>query len=123
MKQIPALIAAFVITAIIGVAMFAVGANALVNKNTLPVSNSPASASTAADPVVSQTQDQIQQLQNLVAQYQAREQQYQQQLNQVTLQLNQQNAQIQSFQNLLLELQRRGVIMIRSDGRILIPGG
>jgi septal ring factor EnvC (AmiA/AmiB activator) len=123
MKQIPALIAALVITAIIGVAMFAVGANALMNTNTLPVTNGPASASSAADPNLSQAQDQIQQLQSLVAQYQSREQQYQQQLNQATQQLNQENAQIQSFQELLLELQRRGVIMIRSDGRILIPGG
>jgi TolA-binding protein len=130
MKHLPAFIAAFIITAIVACAMLAIGANALINKNTVPVSNAPANSSSGVVPVSSTdnstqannaTQAQIQQLQSLISQYQARDQQYQSQLNQLIQQVNQDNTQIQNLQNILVELQNRGLIFIGRDGRILIP--
>ncbi len=139
MKQIPALIAAFVITAIIGAGMFIVGGSALANKNTVTTYNSPSGAVaasnvsnvSASDPAASsQTQAQVAQLQDLINQYKARDQQYQaqitqaeQQLSQYNDQLTQANQEIQQFQSLLAELQSRGVIQITSNGQILIPRG
>jgi septal ring factor EnvC (AmiA/AmiB activator) len=133
MKQIPALIAAFTITGLIGFVMISVGASAITNKNTVAITNAPASASAAAAPAAGSaastsgsqdsTQAQIQQLQERINQYQQREQQYQSQVNQLEQQVNQDSTQIQSYQRLLLELQRRGVISIQRDGRILIPAG
>ena len=129
MRHFSALIAAFLITGLIGFAMFTVGTNAILNKDTVPMSNAPGSSSSVQttdtpDP----TQAQIQQLQNLISQYQAREKQYQQreqqyqsQLDQATQQLNQENSQLQAYQQLLFELQRRGVIVVGRDGSILIP--
>lgn len=121
MKHVTALIAAAVITTLVGAAMFAVGANAMLNKNTVPIANSPTAAAnnstSAGDPPGSQ----IQQLQNLIAQYQQREQQYQDQINQLEQQLNQDSQNIQQYQNLLMALQERGVILITRDGRVLIP--
>ena len=131
MKHLPAFIAALIITAILGCAMLAIGANALLNKNTVPVANAPANSTSSSDPssgvvAVSSTDNtaqaqQIQQLQNLISQYQARDQQYQSQMNQLIQQVNQDNSQIQNLQNILVELQNRGLIFIGRDGRILIP--
>lgn len=131
MKQIPALIAAFTITGLIGFVMISVGASAILNKNTVAITNSPASTSAApangatasANGSQDVTQIQIQQLEDRIHQYQQREQQYQSQVNQLEQQVNQDNTQIQSYQRLLLELQRRGVISIQRDGRVLIPAG
>jgi peptidoglycan hydrolase CwlO-like protein len=122
MKKLSALIAAFIMTGVIGFAMFSIGANALANKNTLPITNTPTSAS-AAGSTQAATQPQIQQMQQVINQYQSRDQQYQQQVNQLIQQVNQDNAQVQAYQQLLMELQQRGVIIIRSDGTILIPRG
>lgn len=124
MKKLSALIAAFIMTGVIGFAMFSIGANALANKNTLPITNTPTSASTAGSgSTQAATQAQIQQMQQVINQYQARDQQYQQQLSELMQQVNQDNAQVQAYQQLLIELQRRGVIIIRSDGTIVIPRG
>jgi peptidoglycan hydrolase CwlO-like protein len=122
MKQLTAILAALVITFVIAFGMFSIGANALTNKNTVPLSSAPASSTTDTG---SNSQDsaqaQVQQLQSLVSQYQAREQQYQSQLNQLEQQVSRDNQQLQAFQQLLGVLQSRGVIAIRSDGTILIP--
>ncbi len=123
MKQFSALIAAFFITGAIGFTMFSIGANALTNQNTIPVSNSPASASASVSSTQDATQAQLQQMQEIINQYQARDQQYQQQLNELIQQVNQGNAQVQAYQQLLLELQQRGVIIIQRDGTIRIPRG
>jgi peptidoglycan hydrolase CwlO-like protein len=124
MKKLSALIAAFIITGVIGFAMFSIGANALTNKNTLPVTNSPTSTgASSASSTPGATQAQIQQMQQVINQYQTRDEQYQQQLNELMQQVNQDNAQVQAYQQLLLELQQRGVIIIRSDGTILVPRG
>lgn len=125
MKQLPALFAAFIITGLIGFAMFSIGTNALVNKNALPIAQNPGSTAIADSPSQVPTQDpnqaQLKQLQDLIAQYQARDQQYQSQLNQVMQQVNQDNAQLQQYQQLLMELQRRGIILVQNDGTILLP--
>jgi len=106
MKRIQALIAAVIITSLIGLGMLAVGVNAALNPNTVPISDAPGFSPTTTA-TSSQDQAQINRLQNLVAQYQA--------------QLNQANAQIQDYQGLLEQLQQRGIIRINSDGTIQLP--
>lgn len=139
MKQIQALIAALIVTAVIGLGMLAIGVNAALNTNTVPVNDAPPSAAAANDSQIS-SQD----ASNLIAQYQDREKQYQAQLNQANAQikqlnslvaqyqdhekqyqaqLNQANAQTQDLQNILNELQRRGIIRINSDGTIQLRVG
>ncbi len=131
MKTFPAVIFAVLITAVIGVAMFMIGANALLNKNSVPVSNSPNTTTTNASAAAS-TQDQqtIQQMQNMINQYQARDKQYQSELNdaaqrlsQANQQLDQANQQLNTYVQLINELQNVGVIRITNDGRVMIRGG
>ena len=116
-RQIPALLAVFLITGFMALTMSVVGVNALFNKNSVPVVNS-----TAANP----DQAQVAQLQDLVKQYQAREAQYQQRekdYQQREQQYQQQVAQATSqMQQLLLALQSRGLIQVQSDGNIMITG-
>lgn len=123
-KSLMATFVALFITACVGVPIFVIGGAALLNKNTVPVSNSPAQAVNAS---VSQQSDQVAQLQSLIAQYQDREKQYQQREQQLQNQLAQANAQVQADQQtvqqaqmLLSALQERGIIQITNDGRILI---
>lgn len=136
MKKIQALGAAIFMTVLIGMCMLAIGVNAALNPNSVPIVDSPPSASAASnvsdqvDPSLQQTQNliaqyqdrekqyqaQIQQLNGLVSQYQAREKQYQSQVTQAT-------NQAQQLQNILVELQRRGVIRIMNDGSIQISRG
>jgi Tfp pilus assembly protein FimV len=94
--------------------MLVVGANAVLNPNSIPVSNSPAEVSPINNLPAStdaNSQSQIAQLQSLVAQYQNREKQYQAQISQL-------NSQLQDAQSILAELQRRGIIRIGTDGSI-----
>lgn len=117
-KQWPALLAAFVITLVLGLAMAALGLNALVNQNSVPIQTASALDQTLnSDPV---TDDQAG---SLIAQYQAREQQYQTQLQQAADQLNTANAQLQQYQSLVSALQQAGVIQITSDGRVFVSRG
>jgi septal ring factor EnvC (AmiA/AmiB activator) len=129
MKRIQAVIAAVIITGLVGLGMLAIGVNAALNPNTVAVSNAPGDPpAPAVDATSSQTQAQINHLQDLIAQYQNREKQYQAELNQAKTQLqqyqslltelNQANTQLQQYQTLLAELQRRGLIRINSDGSI-----
>jgi uncharacterized protein with von Willebrand factor type A (vWA) domain len=114
LKRVIAVVTAGVITLIVGLGMLVVGVNAVLNPNSIPVSNSPAEASAVNNlPASTDTnsQGQIAQLQSLVAQYQNREKQYQAQINQL-------NGQLQGAQSILAELQRRGIIRIGSDGSI-----
>jgi peptidoglycan hydrolase CwlO-like protein len=110
MKRIRAVIAAVMITGLVGLGMLAIGANAALNPNTVAVSNAPGDPP-AVDATSSQTQTQINHLQDLIAQYQNREKQYQAELNQA-------DTQLQQYQALLAELQRRGLIRVNSDGSI-----
>lgn len=135
MKRIQALIAAVIVTSLVGFGMLAIGVSAAFNPNSAPVSDAPdssAPAISAGDALTQsnsendllaqyqnrekQYQAQITQLNNLIAQYQSREKQYQSQLNQA-------NTQVQQLQAVLDELQRRGIIRIQSDGTILLRGG
>lgn len=127
-KSFTPVLVALLITACVGASMFAIGGAALLNKNGVSTSNSPAhQVSDAVGLNASQQVSQVDQLQNLVSQYQDHEQQYQQREQQLQEQLAQANAQIQQdqqmigqFQNLLTALQQRGVIRITNDGRIFI---
>jgi uncharacterized protein YlxW (UPF0749 family) len=130
MKKKPAIIAALITTFIIGLFMFAIGINALMNtaaasanSSTTVASSSVASSSSDA----STTDQQIQQLQALVAQYQARETQYQAELTQAAQELSQANqlantssSQAQNYQQILTQLQQAGLIQISADGQITI---
>lgn len=115
MKRLEAIIAAAIITGLVALSMLLIGINALINPNSVAVSDSPAStALNATNTNVDQAQ--VTQWQNLIAQYQGREKQYQAQLAQA-------NTQLRQYQQLLGELQRAGVIQITSDGRILLNRG
>jgi septal ring factor EnvC (AmiA/AmiB activator) len=125
MKKIQALIAAVMVTGLVGLGMLAIGVNAALNPNTVAASDTPGNASAvasdtsgsvsaAASATASQAQAQIAQLQNLIAQYQNREKQYQ-------VQLDQADTQLQQYQALLVEMQRRGLIRINGDGSIQLP--
>jgi uncharacterized protein YlxW (UPF0749 family) len=119
-KQYTALFVAFAVTICMGAGMLLVSGSALLNKNGLPVANSPAQA-TATAVVASAEQAQIQQLQSLVNQYQTREAKYQTELSAAGQQLQQANSQLQQYQMLLSALQNRGVINIDASGRVSIP--
>lgn len=114
---------ALLITVCVGASLFAIGGAALLNKDTVPISDSPSQA-----PAVTSSQsDQLGQLQALVTQYQDREQQYQareqqlqQQLAQANTQIQQDQQTLQQVQMLLAALQQRGMIQLTNDGRILI---
>lgn len=117
-KSIPAFIAAFVVTAVLGSGMFLIGQSAL--------GASTAKAEAAATAVMV-TADTAAQYDQVVAQYQARETQYQAELAKASeeiTQANQQiaaaNQQIQQYQDLLTQLQNSGLITIASDGTVTI---
>ena len=116
-KQYTALLAAFAITICIGAGMLLISVSALMNKNGVPVADSPAAA-TATAQVKSAEQAQIQQLQSLVTEYQTREVKYQSELQIAGQNLQQVNNQIRQYQMLLMALQSRGYITIDSNGQI-----
>jgi hypothetical protein len=124
MKKLEALIAAMIITSLVGIAMVSIGINALLNPNSTPPGDSPAGAPAAiAAAGFGQTQDQVAQLTELVAQYEAREQQYQAQLDEAGQRLSQAEGEVQQLRQVLVELQNRGVIRIGNDGTIQVFGG
>jgi ATP-dependent protease HslVU (ClpYQ) peptidase subunit len=131
MKALPAILAALATTVVVGVAMLLIGGNALLNRNTLPISNSPSITNiSSVSAATGSTDQQVAQLQSLVQQYQQREQQYQAQLNEAANRLNQDNQQLaqaqqdlQSYQQLISMLQQSGVIRITADGQVYILRG
>ena len=124
MKRLQALIAATITTALIGFGVLVIGADAASNPNIVPVSNSPVEASTVSTGTAStQVQAELDQLQNLINQYQDREKQYQAELNTLSQKLSDANSQVDQLQQILVELQQRGVIRITRDGRIQLPQG
>ena len=128
MKPLPAILFALAITLVVGVSMFAIGSNALLNPNQAPILNSPgvtdvsAASLTTADQN-SVDQQKLAQLQDLVNQYQQREKQLQTELSDAAAQLNQANQEVQQYQDVLTQLQQRGVIRITSDGQIMLRRG
>jgi peptidoglycan hydrolase CwlO-like protein len=130
MKKVQAFIAACIVTALIGVGIFVVGAGAISKANVAQAQSQTTTVNQASDITVS-TQSasdaatQIAQLKGLIAQYQSREKQYKtqldqanQQISQANQQLGEANQQVQSLRSVLLELQQRGIISIQSDGTI-----
>jgi hypothetical protein len=147
MKAIPAILFALAMTGLIAIAMLLVGANAFFNPNTVPVASAasaaPADVTTISDPsgVASQPgqtsdQQQLAEMRQLLQQYQDREKQYQQRLDEAVQRLNAANQQIQdanaqiqqdnqsvaTYQQIMQELQRRGVITIDNNGQIYLRG-
>ena len=118
-KHYTALLAAFIITACMGVGMLLIGGSALLNKHGVPVASSAAEATATAQARTAE-EAQIQQLQGLVTQYQQRETQYKQELQAAGDNLQQANAQLQQYQMLLMALQNRGLLSIGPDGSISI---
>ena len=116
-RQIPALLAVFLITGFMTLTMSVVGVNALFNKNSVPVANSTVPDSQQAQ--IAQLQDLVKQYQAREAQYQQREQEYQKREQQYQQQLAQATSQMQQ---LLFALQSRGLIQVQSDGQIFITG-
>jgi hypothetical protein len=128
MKALSAIFFALVITMVVVVSMVFIGYNALSNKTSLPVLNSPAQTTNISAVSAASDQQTVEQMQQLITQYQAREKQYQTELNDAAQKLNQANQQVNQYsqmmgsvQRLLNELQRRGLITITNDGQILIP--
>lgn len=115
MKRLQAFIAASLIAGVLAACMLAVGINAALNQNAVPVVDVTAPSNLAAALAPSADQNQIAQLTDLIKQYQDREKQYQAQLNQA-------NTQLKQYQTTLQELQRRGIIRISSDGTIQLRG-
>jgi hypothetical protein len=118
-KQYTALLIAFAVTACMGMGMLMVSGSALLNKDGIPVANSPAQATATAEAKTVE-QAQIQQLQSLVAEYQTREVQYQDELKSAGHDLQQANDQIRQYQMLLMALQNRGYISIDSNGQVTV---
>jgi TolA-binding protein len=123
-RSITAVLIAILMTTILGVSMFAVGAAALGNQRGTAIANSQAQAPAGLAP---QQSGNVAELQSLVSQYQDREQQYRQREQQLEDQLARANAQIQQdqqslqqIQTLLAALQQRGLINITNDGRVFI---
>ncbi len=119
MKKFQALIAAVLITAMVGMGMLVIGVNALLNTNTVPVQNAPGATATQAQPAANTVNAQDQQAQ----QYQDQIDQLQSQIQDLNNQLDQSSQQVQQLQGVLTALQQRGVIRIMPDGRILIRQG
>lgn len=113
MKHISAILTAIVITSVIGLGIFVVGAGAISNTNTVPLQNSPNSSATGASNNAavssSSSSDQVQQLQ--------------QEVNTLQGQLNQAGQIIQQYQSLLVVLQQRGIISIDRNGNVYLPQG
>jgi len=118
-KQYTALLVAFAVTICMAAGMLLVSGSALLNKNGLPVANSPAQATATAE-IKSAEQAQIQQLQSLVTQYQTREVKYQSELQNAGQQLQQSSSQLRQYQMLLAALQNRGYITIDGNGQITV---
>jgi septal ring factor EnvC (AmiA/AmiB activator) len=144
-KAVPAILFAVATTALVGIAILLIGANALFNPNTVPVVSAATAPTTASvDAAVGQTaqsqnmdQQKLAQMSQLLQQYQDREKQYQQRLDEAAKRLNdanqqirqanqtieQSNQSIQTYQQILVELQRRGLIRIDNNGQIFLQRG
>jgi len=123
-KQLPALLAAFIMTAIITLVMAVTGANALFNQNTESTSSSVSAGATtnATSAQIKQLQDRINEYAQREKQYQQREKQYQAQLQDNQIIQQQAAEQIQQVRQLIMALQSRGLIQIQENGSLLITG-
>jgi peptidoglycan hydrolase CwlO-like protein len=119
-RRIPALVATFLITAFMTLALSVVGVNAMYNKATLQASTSQIvlTADVKQEQIV-QLEALINQYQQRETQYQQREQQYQQQLQQSQQELANTNSQLQQ---LIQALVTNRLIRVESNGQITIIG-
>ncbi len=118
MKHISAIITALVITAIVGLGIMVIGVNALTNKNTVPLQNSP-NASLSGNNLASTSGSSAAQSSSSSPDVQ----QLQQQVSSLQSQLDQAGQVIQQYQSLLVVLQQRGLIQIDQNGNIYLPQG
>jgi peptidoglycan hydrolase CwlO-like protein len=119
-RQIPALVATFLITGFMTLALSVVGVNAMYNKTTLDASTSQiAQTSDVKQAEIAQLEAMVNQYKQREVQYQQREQQYQQQIQQSQQQLASVNS---SLQQLLQILQQARLIQINPNGQIRIIG-
>jgi hypothetical protein len=119
-RQIPALVATFLITGFMTLALSVVGANAMYNKTTLDASTSQiAQTSDVKQAEISQLEALVNQYKQREVQYQQREQQYQQQIQQSQQQAADANS---TLQQLLQIMQQSRLIRINSNGQITIIG-
>jgi CMP-N-acetylneuraminic acid synthetase len=116
MKHISAIITALIITAVVGLGIAVIGANALTNTNTVPLQNSPTSGVAGSNQTNSDPSGQTGTSSTNV-------QQLQQEVNSLQSQLNQDSQALQQYQSLIQTLQQNGVIYIDRNGNIYIPQG
>jgi uncharacterized protein YlxW (UPF0749 family) len=121
MKTIPAIIAALVVTLVLGFAMIAIGGDALANTNSVPVLNSPDQNTAAVSGSALDTQ--VADLQALVQQYQARENQYKTELDQAATRIKTAETKLATDEQVLQALQQRGLIRIDANGQIFLRRG
>ena len=119
-RQIPALVATFLITGFMTLALSVVGVNAMYNKANLDASTSQiAQTSDVKQAEIAQLEALVNQYNQREVQYQQREQQYQQQLQQS----QQQAANASStLQQLIQILQTNRLIRLDPNGQITIIG-
>ena len=119
-RQIPALVATFLITGFMTLALSVVGVNAMYNKANLDASTSQiAQTSDVKQAEITQLEALVNQYKQREVQYQQREQQYQQQLQQS----QQQAANASStLQQLIQILQSNRLIRLDPNGQITIIG-
>ncbi len=112
-KHLSAILAALVITGVIGFGIFTIGVNALTNKNTVPLQNTPGSSTTTTGSTSTSnsggTTTNVQQLQQEVSSLQS--------------QLSQATQVLQQYQSLIQALQQRGIIVVDQNGNIYVPNG
>jgi len=108
MKHATAILASIVITGVVALGILFLGANALTNKNTVPLQSSPSTIIGVNQPI-----DPTQSLQSQLDQYKT-------QLTDTQAQLDQANQMLAQYQSLIDSLQQAGLIRIQSDGSILI---
>ena len=115
MKKKPALIAAFVMTAVVGALMLAVGGSALFA--------APVVSAGSADAAAGAANARLAELETRVAEYQAREQQWQQRLDQAQEQINQVSTELGQYQQLVGSLEEMGVLTIDNNGQVFVTRG
>jgi hypothetical protein len=119
-RQIPALVATFLITGFMTLALSVVGVNAMYNKTTLDASTSQiALTSDVKQAEIVQLEALVNQYRQREVEYQQREQQYQQQIQQSQLQSTNANT---TLQQLIQTLQNSRLIQVNSNGQIMIIG-
>jgi uncharacterized protein YlxW (UPF0749 family) len=118
MKHVSAIITAVLITTIVGLGIIVIGVNALTNKNTVALQNSPNTSISGNS--LTNTSDNSN---GASASTSSEVQQLQQQVSDLQSQLSQENQVIQQYQSLIVALQQRGVIRIDQKGNIYLPQG